>query len=169
VVNWQIFEVIFVPSVETAVICAVPVDTPETMPDELTVATAGLLECQVSAGFEASPGRTIAVSAVVVPALTNAIVGKTICVTGIGGSVTETAAAFDTIPEPSVAAAVICVVPKATPVTTPAELTVATAVLLEFHASAGLLAFAGNTVAESVVSDPMVVEDVAGRAMLVTN
>lgn len=77
--------------------------------------------------------------------------------------------ALETILDPSIATAVICAVPGATPVMTPDWLTVATAVLLEFQASAGLVALLGRTVADTVVDDPALTEAVKGSVILLTH
>ncbi len=52
---------------------------------------------------------------------------------------------------------------------TPDWLTVATAVLLEFQASAGLVALLGRTVADTVVDDPALTEAVKGSVILLTH
>ena len=129
--------------------------TPVTTPVELTVATAVLLECQLRVGFVALPGNTVAASAVVLPASTKAAVGRDICVTSVGGTVTVTVVALDVILLPSVDAAVICVDPGDMLVTTPDALTVATAVLLELQVRTGLLALLGSTAAVKVAEAPV--------------
>lgn len=63
---------------------AEPLATPVTTPRLLTVAMAGLLEDQVTVLLVALAGRTVAVSRVVAPTFTVAVVGAT--VTPVGGT-----------------------------------------------------------------------------------
>ncbi len=60
-------EVMFVPSVEVAVMFVVPVATGVTRPDELTVATAVLLDAHVTTLLVALEGVTVSVKSSVDP------------------------------------------------------------------------------------------------------
>ena len=72
-------EIIPDPSVEAAVICAVPAETPVTAPDtESTVAILGSLETQSRVGFVALAGATVAISVIVEPIETDAVLGRDI-------------------------------------------------------------------------------------------
>ncbi len=82
-VTVQVFEVILDPSVEAAVICAVPTATPVTAPDALTVAIEGSLEVQLSVWFVAFAGSTVAAIVAVEPTATVAVFGIVTLATGV--------------------------------------------------------------------------------------
>jgi hypothetical protein len=75
---------LLLPSVDLAVIVAVPTIIPLTSPLEFTVATAVLLLLQSNILFVALEGNMVAVKAVVSPAITLAVEGKVTLVTNIG-------------------------------------------------------------------------------------
>jgi hypothetical protein len=119
-----------------AVMVAEPALTPVTRPAEFTVAAAELFVVQVMVcPVITLPfwSFTVAVRGVVAPATTEAEVGATVTVvaTGVTGTAVTVIAE---VPEMPAVAAVMVAVPAATPVTTPVEFTVATAVLLEDQA-----------------------------------
>jgi hypothetical protein len=123
---------------DVAVIVPEPAATPVARPLELTVATAVLLDAQVTVcPVITFPfwSFTVAVKACVAPARIEALDGATVTVVGVGGgggggtAVTVTLAVPD-LPDD---VAVIVAEPAATPVTTPLPLTVAAAVLLDDH------------------------------------
>jgi hypothetical protein len=98
-------------------------------------------------------GVTVAVNVVVEPTFTLAVVGDT--VTPVTGTfVVLTVIADVAVNPPLTVVTVIVALPAATPDTTPAELTVATAVLLELHVTLLLVALVGTTVAVNVVVEP---------------
>ncbi len=149
------------PSAVFTVIVAVPAATPVTTPAELTVATEVLLLVHVTLLLVALAGDTVAVSVAVPPTDMLAVVGVTVTpVTGTLAVVTVTVQVA--VKPPSAVFTVIVVVPAATPVTTPAELTVATEVLLLVHVTLLLVALAGDTVAVSVAVPPTDMLAVAG-------
>jgi hypothetical protein len=138
-----------------AVIVTVPSATPVTTPPDDTVAMPVLPELHVTVRPVSTlpfASFVVAASGVVVPITTFVAPGVTVTVlTGGGVTVTVAVALFVS------AVAVIVAVPCATPVTTPVDETVATAVLLELHAtgrSVTTVPFASFTVA---VSEPVVV------------
>jgi len=139
------------PSAVVAVMLTLPGTTPLTTPVVLTLATAESLEDHDTVFVVAFAGVTLAVNAVVTPTgiLTEAGVRAT-PVTGIGVTVTDELAVLPL----SALVAVILAVPGFTPATTPALLTVATAVLLEDHDTAGFVASAGVTLAVNEVVVP---------------
>jgi hypothetical protein len=107
------------------VIVAVPPATPLTKPDELTIATAVLLEVQ-------APPLTVELSCVEV--LEQAVVVPEIVpAEGTAEIVTVLVAVASEHPPVPVTVYVIVAVPAATPVTTPDELTVAIAVFDDVH------------------------------------
>ena len=121
---------VFPPSCVVTVIVAEPCATPLTNPLEFTVATPVLLELQLTVLFVAFDGDTVAVSCVLAPTFTDAVVGDTLT--------PVTATLFTVIAEvavllPSCVVTVIVAVPAATPVTSPDAFTVATAGLLELQ------------------------------------
>src|SRR5665647_1776847 len=69
---------LLLPSVDIAVMVAVPADTPVTTPKLLTVTTAELFEVQVRFVFDALPGKTVAVIVVDAPILTAVVAGRLI-------------------------------------------------------------------------------------------
>jgi hypothetical protein len=146
----------FLPSVVVTVMVALPATFPVTTPLELTVATVVLLLAHVTALFVAFVGATVAVSVPVDPTLTGRLVlfrftlVTEIDVFGTGLTVTWHVAVFP----PSAVFTVIVALPTAFPVTTPLELTVATAVLLLVHVTVLFVAFVGITVAVSVSVAP---------------
>jgi hypothetical protein len=77
-VTVQVLEVIADPSVDVAVICAVPVETPVTTPEALTAAMLGLLEVQLRAIFVALPGVMAGTIVVVDPTETETVAGREI-------------------------------------------------------------------------------------------
>jgi hypothetical protein len=134
-----------------AVIVAVPADTAVTTPVELTAATAGLLDDQVtsrSVTIVLFASLTVAVSVVVVPATRLFVAGVTMTLpTGAGVTVSVALPDFPSL------VAVMVAVPGATAVTTPLPDTVATNVLLELHVttrSVTTAPFASLTVGVSV-------------------
>ena len=129
-----------------AVIVAVPLATPVTIPELLTVAMAELLVVQVTVLLVALDGATVAVRALVAPTFTATVVGVTD--TPVTGTVTLLTVMFElAVKLPLWVVAVIKAVPLATPVTTPELLTVAMAVLLEDQVTVLLVAVEGATVA----------------------
>ncbi len=136
------------PLTVVTVIVAVPVATPVTRPVELTVATAVLLEVQVTFLLDAFDGDTVAVSCCVWFAKIDAVVGLT--VTPVVATTVTVMAEVAVFP-PSCVVTVIVAVPAAMPLTSPEELTVATEALLDDHVTFLLVAFAGATVAVSWV------------------
>ena len=69
---------LLLPSVDVAVIVAVPIDTPVTIPELLTDAMAELLDVQVRFLFVALPGNMVAEIVVVAPIETAVVAGKLI-------------------------------------------------------------------------------------------
>jgi hypothetical protein len=123
---------VFPPSTVVAVIVAVPTAFPVTTPLELTVTIDVLPLDHVTALFAAFAGATVALSAATAPMLTDSVVLLRFTpVTGAGFTVTFVVA----VSPPSAVLAVIIAVPTLFPVTTPFELTEATAVLLLVHVS----------------------------------
>jgi hypothetical protein len=114
-----------------AVIVAVPAATPVTRPVEFTVATVGSLEPHVTTRPVSRPpieSFVVAVNCVVAVTRMPALAGETTTVlTGTSDTVIVLVPLFVSL------VAVIVAVPGATAVTTPADDTVATAVLLEPH------------------------------------
>jgi hypothetical protein len=114
-----------------AVIVAVPAEAPVTTPVLETVATAVLLEAQVTTrSVTTTPFTflTVATSVVVSPSSTLTDVGATVTLpTGIALTVNAD------VPDCPSLVAVIVAEPTATPVTAPLADTVATAVLLDAH------------------------------------
>jgi hypothetical protein len=133
-----------------AVIPAVPAETPVTTPvkkaDELTVATDELLLLHVTLLIVAFAGDTVTVKVCVFPG--DSATGFGEIVTLVIGTDTVTEAVSE-IP-PSTAKTVIAVDPAEIPVTTPDVLTVATDVLLLYHATLLFVAFEGVIVAVNV-------------------
>ena len=84
-VTWQLPDLLL-PSVDDAVIIAVPADIPVTSPSLLTVAMAGLLVVHVSVLFVASTGDIVARSNIVLPVLTDEVEGKLTDVTDVTGA-----------------------------------------------------------------------------------
>jgi len=151
-----------------AVIVAVPGVTPVTTPVLDTVATAVLLELHVTTRFVTTvPFKSLTVTerGVVAPVETVAVAGVTVTVpTGIGTMLTEAVPDFPSL------VAVIVAVPKATPVTTPPLVTVATAVLLDVHVTTrpvSTVPLASFSVAASAPVCPMTIELVAGATVTV--
>lgn len=145
------------PSLVFTVIVAVPDDIPLTSPDELTVATASLDELHVTAVLAASLGAIVAVSVELPPmASSSDVLLSETPVTGIPITVTAQFAVLF----PSEVVTVIFATPIATAVTTPVELTVATAVLDELHVTAVLVASLGDIVALRVAVFPIMTERV---------
>lgn len=139
------------------VIVAVPADIPLTSPDELTVAMASLDELHVTAVLAASLGAIVAVSVEVPPmASSSDVLLSETPVTGMPITVTAQFAVLF----PSEVVTVIFATPIATAVTTPVELTVATAVLDELHVTAVLVASLGDIVALRVAVFPLMTERV---------
>ena len=83
-------------------------------------------------------------------------------------AVTVTVQIFEVIFEPSVELAAMFAVPACTPVIAPDELTLTIVGLLDCHVSAGLVAFAGRTVAVSGVVNPILTVAVDGIVIDVT-
>jgi len=150
------------------VIVAVPGVTPVTTPVLDTVATAVLLELHVTTRFVTTvPFKSLTVTerAVVLPVETVAVAGVTVTdPTGIGTIVTEAVPDFPSL------VAVIVAVPNVTPVTTPALVTVATAVLLDVHVTTrpvSTVPLASFSVAASAPVCPITIELVAGATVTV--
>ena len=137
------------PSLDVAVMVAVPMATPLTMPSLSTVATAVLLLVQVRLLSVALAGATVAVSCSWRPSATLEDVADRVT------PVTATCAALTVrvmLPEtllPPLALAVMVTVPAATAVTRPSLLTVATAALLLVQLRLLSVASVGATVAVS--------------------
>ena len=75
------------------------------------------------------------------------------------GTAADTVTVLDAVSAPSAVVTVMVAVPGATGVTIPVELTVATAVLLELHITAGFVASLGDTVACNWAVAPPAVKD----------
>lgn len=101
-VTVQAFEVMLEPSDDLAVICAVPVDTPVTTPEELIVATAVLPDCQLTPWLVALKGSTVAVRGVVEPTTVEAVNGIVIPVTGVEAAAETVTVALAGVDEPPV-------------------------------------------------------------------
>jgi hypothetical protein len=127
------------------VIVAVPTATPVTRPLVLTVATEVALLDHVTVLLVAALGDTVALSWRVLlvkrPAL---VLSRLTPVTGVVTVIADVA-----VKPPSAVVTVIVVVPTATPVTRPEELTVATVVALLDQLRAVLVAVAGTSAAAS--------------------
>ena len=149
-----------------AVIVTVPLLMPLTTPVEETVATALLLVVHFTVLLFALEGPTVAVSVAVFPLLSvKAVLFSVRLVTGCL-TVTLQVAFF---PLPSAAVAVIVAVPLLTPLTSPAEETVATELSLVVHFTVLLFASEGPAVADSVDVAPLLtVRDVLFSVRLVT-
>jgi hypothetical protein len=149
------------PSVVVTVIVALPADTPVTTPPLLTVAMLVLPELQLTLLSDALLGDTVAVSEVVPPTFTEALVGAT--ETPLTGTfVLLTVIALEAVNPPSVVVAVMVALPAATPVTTPLLFTVAMLVLPELQLTPGSVALLGDTVAVSDVVEPTFTEALVG-------
>jgi len=138
------------PSTEVAVTTAVPAATAVTTPAASTVATVGALDDHVTAWWAAA-GATAATSVAVVPTVRAVVRGAAFIVTPVGMAVMLIESAAEGTPP---AVAVMLTVPTLTPETTPAALTVAIAGLFGVQVTAGLVAFAGRTVAVRVLVVP---------------
>jgi len=150
---------VLLPSVVVTVIVAVPAFTPVTFPAELTVATAVSPDVHVTVWSDAVVGLTVAVSVSLDPAVRDSVdLFKETPVTETVAAVTVTAQVAVLLP--SVVVTVIVAVPAFTPVTFPAELTVATAVSPDVHVTVWSDAVVGLTVAVSVSLDPAVRDSV---------
>ena len=139
-----------------AVITAVPSATPLTTPP-LTVATAVLLDVQVTVLSVAFEGATVAVSFVVFPSTTVAVVGETVTpvgfiIFGFSLTLTETVAV-----SPLDVFAVIVAVPTETPVILPPA-TFATVGLLDVQVTILFVALSGVTVALTASDSPSRIE-----------
>jgi hypothetical protein len=137
------------PSAVVTVIVAVPEPTPVTTPDAFTVATFVFELLHVTALLVAVVGLTVAVKATV--DFTFSVAFVVLRDTDVTGSTTVMVAAA--VLFPSVVLTVIVAVPPLTPVTTPDELTVATAGLELVQVTALLVAVVGFTVAVKVTVD----------------
>jgi len=140
-----------------AVIVVVPTSNPVATPDADTVATAVLLDVQVTVRPESDStlpfaSLRVGVNVAVDPLAIVVVDGATVTVaTGTGVTVT-----IDEPDCPSLVAVTVAV-PGTTPKTNPDEVTVATGVLLELHATGRLVTtvpFTSFTVAVSVVFVP---------------
>jgi copper chaperone CopZ len=153
---------VFPPSAVVTVIVAVPAATGVTTP-ALTVATAVLLDDQVTFVFVAFEGLTVAVSVPVAPPTVNeSVVGLKATPVTATACVPTVTAQVAVLP-PSTVVTVIVAVPAATGVTTPELLTVATVVLLDDQFTFLFAAFDGLTVAVSEpVAPPTTNESVVG-------
>jgi len=134
-----------------AVIVAEPAATPVTTPVVETVAIDVLLDDHVTTrSVTTTPfaSFTVAERVVVWPTVTDAVGGDTVTLpTGVGVTVTDDVPLFVSL------VAVMVADPPLTPVTTPAEFTIATCVLLELHETTRFvttLPLASVTVAVSV-------------------
>jgi hypothetical protein len=132
------------PSTVVTVIVAVPVVTPVTTPEVLTEATEGLLEVQVTLWLVAFEGEMYAVRVSGVPIMTFAWVmfSDTPITFTLLTVIVDVA-----VKPPSAVLTVIVAVPTETADISPAELTVATALLLEDQVTDWFAAFAGVTTA----------------------
>jgi len=150
------------PSTVVTVIVAVPGATAVTTPAVLTVAIAALLVPHVTFRLVAFAGSTVGTRAVVAPTTRLAADGATTTlVTKIAGAA-STCTVLVAVCKPSAVVTIMVAVPGATPVTTPAVDTVATAGLVVFQATARLVALAGCTVANSACGTPTVTVVTAG-------
>jgi hypothetical protein len=145
------------PSFVVTVIVALPGVLAVTTPEDETVATAVLLEDQVTDLSVALKGVTVAVSVSVFPSVkVKDVLFRLTPVTETAFSLTVTEqVAF--LP-PSLVVTVIVAVPAALAVTKPAEDTVATVVLLEDQVTDLSVALEGVTVADSVWVSPTVMD-----------
>jgi hypothetical protein len=122
-------------------------------PDELTVATEALLVLQLTVLFVAFDGVTVAVNCCVPLTFSDAVVGDTL--TPVTATVPVVTVIADVaVFAPSCVVTVMVALPKATPVTKPVELTVATDALLVLHVTFLFVAFEGATVAVNCVVAP---------------
>ena len=137
------------PSFVVTVIVVVPTALAVTTPEDDTVATDALLEDQVTDLSVAFDGVTVAVNAWVSPTvIVSDVLFKLIPVTGTVAAFTVTA--HVAVLAPSTVVTVIVADPTPFAVTTPAEDTVATELLLDVHVTVLFVALAGETVAVRV-------------------
>ena len=122
-----------------------PADTPDTTPDEFTVATAVFTEDHVTALFVALDGNTVAVNDFVEPVFNVNDAGERLT----DAANTVIVNVHVAVKLPLTVVAVITALPPETAVTTPDELTVALAEL-ELHVTVLLVAFDGATIAVNV-------------------
>lgn len=152
---------VWLPFCVVTVMFAVPGETPVTNPVPSTVATAVLLEFQLTVFIVAFSGATVAVNCCVAPVMKEAVVGDTVTLlTGTMEDVTVTSAVA--VKLPSTVFTVMVVVPMVRAVTIPPELTVATAVLPDEYVTDRLLALEGVTVGVSCCVAPPASETVEG-------
>jgi hypothetical protein len=159
---------VFPPSLVVTVIFAVPATLAVTIPAEDTVATAVLLDDQVTDLSVALDGETVAVNEYVSPSVSvNEVLSRLTPVTAMTFAVTTTEQVA--VLDPSFVVTVIDALPGVFAVTTPEEETVATAVLLDDQITDLSVALEGVTVAVSVSVFPSVkVNDVLFRLTPVT-
>ena len=142
------------PSVVVTVIVEEPVATPVIRPLPFTVALPVLEDDQVTVLSVAIVGKTVAISCVVAPTPTVAVV--LFKFTLVTATVPDTVTAHVAMILPSAVRTVIVAEPADTAVTTPEESTVAQDALEENHVTPLLVAFAGNTVAVSSRVSPAI-------------
>ena len=154
---------VLAPSFVVTVMTALPASLAVTLPSWSTVATAVLLDLQLTDLSVASLGLTVAVRVSLLPfSRVSSVLFKETEVTGIS-TVTEQSAVC------SPAVAEIVAAPADTPFTTPSWLTYATAASELFHMTVLSVALAGVTVAESCLVWPtLTVIDVILRLIPVT-
>jgi hypothetical protein len=160
--------VVLLPSVVVTVIVAVPAAIPVTLPVDETVATAVLLDVQVTLWSVAVVGLIVAVNVSLEPAVKdNVDLFNATLVTETVAFVTVTIQ--DAVLLPSVVVTVIIAVPAAIPVTLPLDETVAIEVSLDVQVIPWFVAVVGLTVAVNVSLVPVVNDSVVlFNATLVT-
>ena len=145
----------FPPSFVVTVMVAVPSISAVTTPELDTVATAVLLDDQVTDLSAALEGVTVAVRVCVSPTVIDKdVLSRLTPVTATGVTVTAQVACRP----PSTVVTVIVAVPSFLAVTTPELETVATEVLLDDQVTDLSVAFEGDTVAVSVPVSPTVMD-----------
>jgi hypothetical protein len=146
---------------EVAVILAVPVATPVTTPEVLTLAMVGADEVQVTAVDAPPVTLTVAMRGTVAPTATDGFAGAMATEFTAGRGLTVTTAEADRALS-TVEVAVMVAVPTATPVTSPAAETVATPVADEVHDTVVAAPLATETLTVSCEDSPTFTETLAG-------
>jgi len=158
---------VLAPSDVVTVMVAEPAATADTRPVVETVATALLLELQLTAGLVALAGVTVAVRVCEPPTSKVVEVGLTLTLeTATAALATVTMQVAEWLP--STVTTLMAAVPTVTPVTTPVALTVATLELPENQTTAWFVALEGMIVGVSVRLLPAFTVAVPGRVTPVT-
>ena len=152
------------PSFVLQVIVACPTAVPVTTPVEETVATLLFEELHVTDLFVALLGEMVSVKVLVLPTLTDVLVGDTLTLVTATG-VVLTVTVDDAVLFPSFVLQVIVACPTALPVTTPEDETVAILLFEELHVTDLLVALLGEMVLARLTVLPTLTDVLAGDTL----